>query len=102
MVVRQRKDRWRHAKIVFTLTFDKSMFRRISQVKQYMEKLRAAFNRHASSMGWSCRLRLDLSKEAGYVHIHALLEATLGWTAFHWIRAYWHMWFLLVKPYKIF
>lgn len=34
-------------------------------------------------------MRLDLSMEDGHVHIHVLLEATPGWTAYHWVRAYW-------------
>lgn len=63
-----------------------------------MEQFVAAYNAHASIMGWSSRLTLVLSAEDEYVHIHALLESTPGWTAFHWIRDYWHMRYGQVHP----
>jgi len=84
---RQRKDRWKHRKIVSTLTYRGKPG--VSQVLFDMKQLADALDDYARLMGWSCRLRLDFSMEKRHIHIHCLLEASPGWTAFKWIQVYW-------------
>ena len=86
---RQRRDLWKHRKTVCCLTY-RGWKPRVAQVILDMQQLVAAFNNHVGIMGWSSRLTLDLSTGGGRVHIHCLLEASPGTTAFKWLRTYWH------------
>ena len=92
---RQRRDRWKPSDTVYVMTYrgdEPDVSRVIDDVRQFVDE----FNAYARLMGWSVRLRLDISKtnpdtgEEVRIHIHCHLKANPGWTAFKWIRAYWY------------